>query len=274
MPTRSRLPFAAALLLALAALVAVIGVAGAGARIKIPKVPKVVERNVMISASGTITYRWTYDNREKCVPGYSKTVEEELRFNFPPRKTRLAIVVAKLVTRPLKGGSGTLDVRVGGFQTTNYCAPHPKSPEPPEPTCKSGSSPLVLALSSTIRDLPSGGDDEDELTPLSRESQVLISRTKPFAQNPKCNEERPKIPFEYQDELGWTGDPAGGIALGMNAPSAAYAKLKKGKTLRRQIEISGGCGGASAHASVVSKVPDQITKCTLDGVVFVKLTGV
>jgi hypothetical protein len=269
MPTRSRIPVAAALLVALCALVAVTGVTGAGAQIKIPKIPKGVERKVAVSASGTITYRWTYDNREKCTPGFSKTIEEELRLNFPTRRTKLAVIVGKLVMPPLKGGSGTLDVRVGGFQTTNYCSPHPKANEPPEPVCKSGTAPLVMAVTATARDVPVP-DDEEELAPLSRETQVTIGRTKGVTQPPSCYDGRPKIPFEYEHQLGWGADPSTGIALGMNAPGALYGRLHKGETLRRQIEISGGCGGASAHASAV---PDQITKCTLDGVVFVKVTG-
>jgi hypothetical protein len=271
MSIKSRLSVVVALLSALAALVALIGVGSAAAVPKVPKIPKVTERQVVVSASGTLTYRWTYDNREKCVPGYSKTIEEELRFNFPARQTKMAIAIGKLVMPALRGGTSQLDVRLGGWQTTNYCDPHPKAPEPPEPTCRSGASPLALAVTSTIADVPTG--DEEELTPLSRETQVVIGRTKPFAQNPKCVDQRPRINFELEHELGWYADPNAGVALGMNAPTLAYGKLKKGRTLRRQIQISGGCGAASAHASAAS-MPAGITKCTLDGVVFVKVTGV
>ncbi|HEY0278540.1 MAG TPA: hypothetical protein VGC32_09755 [Solirubrobacterales bacterium] len=268
MPIRSRLPIALVLLFALSALVALLGASSAGA---LPKKPFVVQRNVAISVSGTITYRWTYDNREKCTPGYSKTIEEELRFNFPTRKTKMAVAIGRLVMPPLFGGSSQLDVRLGGWQTTNYCPPQERAKEPDEPVCKSGASPLALAITSTVADIPT--EDEDELAPLSRETQVTIGRTKGFAQNSSCVKERPKIPFEFEEDLGWFADPTAGAALGMNIPTMSYAKLKKGKTLRRQIQIRGGCGGASAHASAVSKVPSNITKCTLDGVVFVKVTG-
>jgi hypothetical protein len=275
MPIRKRLSFAVALHSALAALVALLGVgsAAAGPKIpKIPKIPKVVERNVSIKASGTITYRWTYDNREKCTPGYSKTIEEELRFNFPTRKTKMAAIgPSKLVMPALIGGSSQYDVRVGGWQTTNYCDPHPKAKEPPEPTCKSGASPIALAITNTIRDVPS--EDEEELAPLTRESQIVIGRTKPFAQKKGCNEEKPKIHFEFEHQLGWGADPGAGIAVGMNAGVNKYAGLTKGKTLHRQIQISGGCGAASAHASAISGISPQITKCTLDGVIFVTVSG-
>jgi hypothetical protein len=270
MSIRSRLSIAVALLSALAALVALLGVGSAAALPKIPKHFSVVERNVSVTASGTLTYRWTYDNRQKCAPGYSKTIEEELRFNFPTRKTRMVVAIGRLAMPALKGGTGSFDVRPGGWQTTNYCPPDAKSPEPPEPTCKSGSSPLVLAITSTVKDLPL---DEDELAPLGRESQVTIGRTKGFAQNRACEEHRPDIPFEFEDELGWFADPRAGLAVGMNALTSAYGKLTKGKTLRRQIQISGGCGGASAHASDTAALPSHITKCTLDGVIFVKVTG-
>jgi hypothetical protein len=176
---------------------------------------------------------------------------------------------SKLVMPPLIGGSSQYDVRVGGWQTTNYCDPHPKAKEPPEPTCKSGASPVALAITSTIKDVPS--EDEEELAPLTRESQIVIGRTKPFAQKKGCNEEKPKIHFEFEHPLGWGADPGAGIAVGMNAGVSQYSGLTKGKTLRRQIQISGGCGAASAHASVY--VPPQITKCTLDGVIFVTVTG-
>jgi hypothetical protein len=275
MPIKSRLPIVVALLTALAALVALLGAGSAAAVPKIPKIPKfpkVVERNVSIKASGTLTYRWTFDNREKCTPGYSKTIEEEFRFNFPTRNTKMAAIgPSKLVMPALIGGTSQYDVRVGGWQTTNYCDPHPKSPEPPEPTCKSGASPIALAITSTIRDVPT--EDEEELAPLTRESQIVIGRTKPFAQKKNCNEERPKINFEFEHQLGWHADPGAGIAVGMNAGVTRYAGLKKGKTIRRQIQISGGCGAASAHASAVPKAPYGITKCTLDGVLFVTVTG-
>lgn len=268
MSIRNRLSIVVALLSALAALVALLGVGSAAAVPKIPKTFSVVERHVAIKASGTITYRWTFDNRSKCTPGYSKTVEEELRFDFPSRKTKLAVVKDRLVMPALKGGTSQLDVRLGGWQTTNYCPPDTKAPEPPEPTCKSGASPLALAITSTVKDVPL---DEDELAPLSRESQVVIGRMKPFAQNASCADKRPEIPFEFAEELGWYADPRAGAALGMNATTSSFGKLTKGKTLRRQIEVSGGCGGASAHASAL---PDHITKCTLDGVVFVTVTGI
>lgn len=271
MSIRSRLSLSAALLLGLAALVAVGGTADAGAIPKLPKVPSVVQRNVAISASGTLTYRWTYDSREKCRPGYSKTIEEELRFDFPTRKTRMAIAIGRLVMPPLRGGTSQLDVRLGGWYTTNYCAPQKPAEEPKEPVCKSGASPLVLAITSTARDVPT--EEGDELTPLSRETQIVVGRTKGLSQTKDCYSQRPGIPFEFEDELGWHADPNVGVALGMNAPTLAYGKLTKGKTLRRQIQISGGCGSASAHASAVSRLPYGITKCTLDGVVFVKVTG-
>jgi hypothetical protein len=268
MSIRSRLSVAAALLIALAALVALLGVGSAAA---LPKIPKVIDRQVSIKASGTLTYRWTYDNREKCTPGYSKTIEEELRFDFPTRKTKMVVMQGKLLMPVLQGGTSQLDVRLGGWQTTNYCDPNPKAPEPPEPTCKSGASPLALAITSTAKDLATEGDDE--LTPLTRESQDLINRTKQFAQNSKCYDQRPTIRFQFENELGWHADPNVGVALGMNAGVSQYGSLTKGKTIRRQIQISGGCGAASAHASAVPEARYGITKCTLDGVVFVTVTG-
>jgi hypothetical protein len=267
MSIRNRLSIVIALLAALATLVALLGVGAAAA---LPKKFSVVERNVAITASGTLTYRWTFDNRRKCTPGYSKTIEEEFRFNFPTRKTRMVVAIGRVAMPALRGGTGSFDVRPGGWQTTNYCPPDTPSPEPPEPTCKSGSSPLVLAITSTLKDIAL---EEDELAPLGRESQLTIGRTKGFVQDRSCQENRPDIPFEYEDELGWFADPRAGLAVGMNAVTSAYGGLTKGKTLRRQIQISGGCGGASAHASDASALPSHITKCTLDGVIFVKVTG-
>jgi hypothetical protein len=270
MSIRNRLSSAVALLVALAALVALLGAGSAGALPKIPKAPTVVQRKVAISASGTLTYRWTYDNRARCTPGYSKTVEEELRFNFPARRTKMAIAIGRLAMPALRGGSSSLEVRLGGWNTSNYCPPHEKIPDPVQPTCRSGDSPLVLAITSTAKDLPLG---EDELAPLSRESQITIGRSKGLPQNGGCLDQRPDIPFEYEDELGWFADPRAGAATGMNAPVSAYGMLTKGKTLRRQIQISGGCGSATAHASDTKAIPPEITKCTLDGVIFVKVTG-
>ncbi len=274
MSIRKRLSISVALFSGLAAVVALLGVGSAAAVPKVPKIPKIpklVERQVSVKASGTVTYRWTYDNREKCAPGYSKTIEEELRFDFPTRNTKMVVIgPGKLVMPALKGGSSQLDVRLGGWNTTNFCPPHEKAKEPPEPVCKSGASPLALAITSTVTDLPL---EEDDLAPLSRESQIIIGRTEGLAQPNSCYDQRPDIPFEFADELGWGADPRSGVAVGMNATTVSYGRLTKGKTLHRQIQISGGCGGASAHASAESKIPYGITKCTLDGVVFVTVTG-
>ncbi len=267
MPIGSRLPLAAVLLAALSALAVVCGPGDAAAK---PKKIFFVERHVVVSASGTLTYRWTYDNRSKCAPGYSKTVEEELRFNFPARTTKMAIALGRLVMPALRGGSSSLDVRLGSWQTSNYCPPQERAPEPEAPSCRSGDSPLALAITSTAKDVPI---DDDDPAPLSRETQVTIGRTKPLAQVQGCADQRPDIPFEFEHELGWFADPRAGLAVGMNAGSLAYAGLHKGKTLRRQIEIDGGCGGATAHASDVGRVPSTITRCTLTGVIFVKVTG-
>jgi len=270
MSTRSRLSLSAVLLLGLAALVALIEVADAGAVPKLPKKISYVERKVAVSASGTLTYRWTYDSRSKCSPGYSKTVEEELRFDLPTRKTKVAVTLGHLGMPALFGGTSELDVRLGGWQTSNYCPPQEKAPEPDPPTCKSGSSPVVLVISSTVKDLALGDDD---LAPLSRETQLGVGLTKGFPLEMECSRNRPEIPFENSEELGWSADPRVGMAVGMNAGTTAYAGLTKGKTLRRQIHITGGCGGASARASAATKIPDHITSCTLNGVVSVKVTG-
>jgi hypothetical protein len=275
MSIKKRLSIVVVLLAALAAPAALLGGGSAAALPKIPKipkVPKVVERQVSVKASGTVTYRWTYDNREKCTPGYSKTIEEEERFTFPTRKTKMVLIgPSKLVMPALRGGSSQYDVRVGGWQTTNYCDPTPKAKEPPEPTCKSGASPLALAITSTLGPVPT--EDEEELAPLDGETQIVVGRTKPFAQKKGCNEERPDIKFEYEHELGWHANPGAGVALGMGVGTSKFRGLTKGKTIRRQIQISGGCGAASARASAVPKAPFGITKCTLEGVVFVTVKG-
>jgi len=127
-----------------------------------------------------------------------------------------------------------------------------------------------MLLTSTIKDVPL---DEDDLAPLSRETQLGIGRTKMIPMNVECARDRPSIPFEFEDELGWSADPRTGMAVGMNAGTSAYMGLTKGKTLRRQIHITGGCGGASARASATSSIPQHITSCTLNGVVSVKVTG-
>lgn len=260
----------AVLLLGLAALVAVSGAASAGARPKLPKKFSVVERKVAVSAAGNLTYRWTWDSRSKCSVGYSKTIEEELRFTVPTKRTKMVVTAGRMAIPAILGGTSELDVRLGGFHTTNYCPPQEKAPEPKEPTCKSSSSPVVMLLTSTVADKPLG---EDDLAPLGRETQFGLGKTKGFAQNEDCARNRPQIPFEYEEELGWSADPWTGMAVGMNATTDAYMNLTKGKTLRRQIHITGGCGGASARASAVSKLPANITSCTLNGVVTVKVTG-
>jgi hypothetical protein len=270
MSTKSRLSVSAVLLIALAALIVLSRTGDADAIPKPPKKLSFVERKVAVSAAGNLTYRWTWDNRSKCSVGYAKTVEEELRFKLPTRKTKLMVTAGRMAMPALFGGTSELDVRLGGWQTTNYCPPQEKDPEPDPPTCKSGSSPVFLLLTSTVADVPLG---EDDLAPLSRETQLGLGRTKGLAQDPECARNRPDIPFEFEEELGWSADPRTGMAVGMNAPTSAYAGLTKGKTLRRQIHISGGCGGAAARASVTSKVPDNVTSCTLNGVVTVKVTG-
>jgi|GEM_PF-4211739 len=258
---RARFAFVAILVLVASAALASWGPGAAAAR------PFFLHYPALVKASGTITYRWTYDTREKCAPGYSKTVEEELTFDLE-RKTGLAIAIGHVTAR-LGGGRASLDVRLGGWGTTNYCDPEYRAPEPPEPTCKSTASPIVGALTSTVKDVPG---DEDDPAPLGRESQLVLGRTKPFLQKESCWAQRPAIHTRFADELGWSVDPAGPLTVGLGATTVAYAHLAKGHTLRRQVEIEGGCGEASAHANAVGSIPDNITSCEVHGVIFFKVT--
>jgi hypothetical protein len=275
MPIRTRLSLA---ILALSSLVALVVASGPGDAAAFPKLPKhvpyFVERQMDVSASGTITYRWTYDSTEKCVPGYAKTVEEEFSFDFPKHRTKMEISHKILVSGALRGGSGKLEVRLGGWRTTNFCDPEKREPEPKQPTCKNNSTPLIVSIEGTATEL---ARDEDDPAPLARETQIAIQRSKPFAQDPKCIEQRPDLhfePTEAEEELGWYADPKTGIATGLNANTISFGQLKVGKTLKRRIDVGGGCGGATARASAVAEIPFRITSCTLSGVVHVKVTRV
>lgn len=231
---------------------------------RIPKIPKVTQYPITLDAAGYVEYRWTYDDREKCVPGYSKTVTEELTFELGrPRRARLQITGGTVVVFPVKGGQAALRTELSGFQTTNYCPPTaPVKIE--EPVCRPRfASPLLVGIGTEL-------SNGEELAPLGRQTLAVVSPARParFLQRADCRKERPSIDTD-KERLGWSVEPPA-LSVPTGIVNTKLWNLKPGREVRGTTRIGGGCGRASvtAHASAI---PSTITSCTLTGRVVVNI---
>lgn len=247
------------------------------AAIKLPKgvkAPKVTGYPATIDAVGYIDYRWTYDTTGPCLPGQAETIDESLGFELGrPRPTKVGIIDGKVVIPPEIGGDATLQTELVSWTTSNYCPPVEPVKEPPEPVCKKKlRAKLALAVGSILDKSESG-----ELVPLGRQTQVSVGRVTRAVQDPSCTAHRPKIFAEGESSKGWFVDPFGGAIAPLKASDWQFLRLKVGETLKRTVEISGGCGKASfsASASASASIPSSIRSCVVKGkiVVMIKRTG-
>jgi hypothetical protein len=247
------------------------------AAIKLPKgvkAPKVTGYPATIDAVGYIDYRWTYDTTGVCFPGQGKTIEENLGFELGrPRATKVGIVGGKVLIPPAIGGDATVETKLVSWKTSNYCPPAEPVEEPPEPTCKKKlRAKLALSIGPVIDKTESG-----DLAPLAHQTQVSVTRVTGALQDPSCTEHRPKITAEGESSKAWFVDPYAGASVPLKASDWQFHGLKVGETLKRTVEISGGCGKASfrASASASASIPSSIRSCVVKGkiVVTIKRTG-
>ncbi len=262
--------------LALSALVAGLLVAPATtAAIKLPKgvkIPKVTQYPVTIDTVGYLDYRWTYDSTKSCVPGRAETIDESLTFELgQPRGSKVGVVNGKVIVPPVIGGDATVQTELVSWKTSNYCPPDTPAPEPPEPVCKKKLRSRVVIAVGPVKE----GLGPDDPAPLVHQTQVVVGRPDATPQNRSCTADRPKIEAESEGSKGWLADPYAGAVAPLGATDVQFRNLKLGQTLKRTIEIGGGCGKATFRASASASIPSTIKSCVLKGkiVVIIKRTG-
>lgn len=263
--------------LALSALLAgLLALPAATPAIKLPpgfKAAKVARYPITIDTVGYLDYRWTWDSTKSCTPGFAKTIDESLTFEYGrPVAGTAQISDGKVIVFPIPGGESNLQTELSGWRTTNYCPPSEPAPEPKQPTCKKNLRSKIRVGVSPVKD-ERGADDP---VPLSNQTQVLIARMKPSPQDPRCSEKRQPITAEGEDEKGWAVDPNVGIIAPLGASDWDFWRLKVGQTLKRTVTISGGCGKASFKTGAgASAIPSEIRSCVVKGkaVVMIKRTG-
>lgn len=234
---------------------------GAGFKIPdLPKTPKVTSYPITIDAAGYVDFEWTWDNRQPCIPGYAKTVSEELSFELGrPRRTVVNAVGGAVSTPFAIGGEAKLKTKLSGYQTSNYCPPAKLAPEPPAPECKPLDGKLGVILS------PQGSNEDDgDVVPLGRGVLVSFIRKSNTAQSPACLEGRPR-PRAIQESRGvlveTTPIPSGLLTVPL-ANGTKFWGLKPGQRLSRTIKIGGGCDTVTAQASRLS---EYVKRCTIGG---------
>jgi hypothetical protein len=254
--------------------------AGGGARIpnipnipQIPKVPKTTSYMASIDAAGYVEFKWTWDNRYDCVPGYAKTVEEDLSFELgKPQRRPLTVVNGSVIMPFAIGGEAKHKATLSGYQRSNYCPPTPPQDPPPAPTCRTAAGKLGITL------LPEESTrDDDELTPLGRGIMATFVRRGGGSQDPSCLENRPTL-TALADERGTQIEtlvqPSGGLTVPIGAGSPKFESLKRGQSIRRSVKIHGGCD-AVATTATPSSLSTTIKYCAVKGriVVTIKRVG-
>jgi hypothetical protein len=242
--------------------------AGGGAQIpQLPKVPKFTSYPITIDAAGYVDFNWTWDSQETCIPGYAKTVSEELSFELGKPRRTVVNAVGGAVTMPFAlGGEATTKATVAGFHTTNYCPPTAPSPEPPEPECKTLKGKLGVAL------LPQLEVHEDgDLAPLGRGVVLAVVRRGGGSQSSSCLENRPTLRPVDEDEgvqVETLPLPGGGLTVPLTNATKFWG-LKPGGRLSRTITIGGGCDRVTAQTAQASGLSEHVKRCTISGKIVV-----
>jgi hypothetical protein len=267
MPSRS---FAAVVVAAIAALAALPAAAGSAQLPKIPqlpKVPKITSYPVTVDAAGYVDFNWTWDDQQVCIPGYSKTVSEELSFELGKPRRSVANVIGGNVSMPFAiGGEATHKATVGGFHTTNYCPPTPAQPEPPEPSCKTLKGKLGVLVTSQIE------EGDNDLAPLGRGVMVSFIRKGGGVQTPSCMEDRPVLRAANEEQgmnVGTLPQPGGELMVPLGATGNRFWSLKPGQRLSRTITIGGGCDSVTTQTAIASRLSEHIKRCTVSGKIVV-----
>ncbi len=214
---------------------------------------------VTVNVTGHVEYDWTWDSLRDCAPGYAKTVNEELSLNLGKPRRSVVSVIHDDVTMPAAiGGQAKLEADVSGFQTSNYCPPTARFPEPPQPTCKTVKGKLGVVLSPTLR-------------PQTRKVMIHFSRRNKKHQALSCFQDRP-VPEAVRSSEGVYVDtmpqPYGEFQVPLKVHAAYFFFMKPGERLKEKIKIHGRCDRVTAHASAL---PDEIKRCTLGGRIVVTI---
>jgi hypothetical protein len=256
--------------------VAVWPAAGGGAKVpkvpqipNLPKVPKITGYPVTVDAAGYLDFEWTWDDTQPCIPGYAKTVSEELSFELGRPVRRAVQIVGGSVMMPFAiGGEAKTKADLSGYQTSNYCPPIPRQEEPPQPNCKTVKGKLGMVL------LPEPFEDGD-IAPLGNGVMVSFIRKGGGAQDLPCLADRPTLRPVKADQgvqIETLVMPGGGLTLPLTGSTKMLA-LKPGQRIQRSIAIGGGCDTVTATAT--ASLSSSIKRCTVRGkvVVTIKRTG-
>ncbi len=217
-----------------------------------------------IDVAGYVDFNWTYDSTQTCIPGYAKTVSEELSFEFGKPQRSVVNIVGGSVSMPFAiGGQAKLKAKVDGFQTTNYCLPTAPEPEPEAPDCRTVTGKLAALLTAEI---PS--KSHEELAPLGQGVLLTLVRKSKTSQSHSCLANRPTVTSLKDDKgvhIDTTPLPQGSLAVPL-VNSTKFWALTPGGRISRRIKIGGGCETATAHSS---RLDSSIKRCTIGGTVVV-----
>jgi hypothetical protein len=267
--------------LATVALIAVLAAVPGGAQgQRIPNIPlpKATSIKVTIDIAGYLDITHDYDSTGNCSPGKAYTVQEEFDFEtsrpVSARLTRLTIpgrgtMTTASVSRPV--GRATTSGEVSGWRTTNTCS-GPRSPEPDPPECRTARGRMTFELTPASR-LP--GED-DELTPLQGRTLMLnVTRRGGGNQNRSCYEARPGLLGTVGQDYGDTlvepnvNDRQTGLVLSTGIDSIKAMALRRGKSIRRTIRLTGPCDAVRISSRNAGARPSAKDSCFVKGSVFI-----
>ncbi len=226
--------------------------------------PKVESYAAKLDVAGYVDIDWQEDTRANCAPGVY--VRQTERFDFETgRPSSVRFSAVKIPGEPMaiqtsftrRVGSATVTSRVRAWQTTNYCPPLARAPEPAQPACRDLRGKVRAWIS--LGELPR---DDGDLAPLPPSLNLNVMRSGGGNQDPDCRRFGPTLDALTPGGVADTAPMGDVTALTVKSGlwGSTLRRLKRGRALRTTITIDGPCEGAKSRARAAA-----LESCTIKG---------
>ena len=223
-----------------------------------------------------VTIRAFQDTTRECMQGRDLAIDYTDEFELgKPRKVDVFAGLGGVVVSTVRAPGGVVhEGKVRNDTESNDCPPRsPVSPGEPECSKHRGTLSAVIATTPLTR-------DEEDLTPLVRRVSISLKREDGGAQLQECMfssvETAEAKVRPYIVRALWR--PEESLLLPLGATTSDFAKLRKGKAIRRLIKLNGACNGVlissgQAEGRAAARSAPR-SNCTVTGKIFVSVRRV